>query len=69
MDKYCEGDMKSYSNSSDKSEINYLLNLFSSKLCLSPSDDHMSNLKDYWDVTEENKQYVCYELSTWYHSA
>ena len=32
-------------------------NLFSSKLCLAPSNNHLNNLKDYRDFAEENKQY------------
>ena len=48
MDKYWEQDMKSYSNWSNAGEINIdLPYLFSSKLCLSPSNDHINNLKDY----------------------
>ena len=62
MDKYSEENMKSYSNCSNAGEINIdLHNLFRSKLCLSPSNDHMNNLKDYWDFAEENKQYFSYE--------
>ena len=50
--------MKSYSNCSNAGEINIdLPDLFCSKLCLSPSNDHISNLKDYGDFAEENKQY------------
>ena len=50
--------MKSYSNCSNAGEINIdLPNLFWSKLCLSPSNDHINNLKDYGDTAEENKQY------------
>ena len=50
--------MKSYSNCSNAGEINIdLHNLFSSKLCLSPSNDNISNIKDYGDFAEENKQY------------
>ena len=58
MDKYWEEDMKSYSNLSNAGEINIdLPNLFWSKLCLSPSNDHINNLTDYGDFAEENKQY------------
>ena len=58
MDKYWEQDMKSLSNCSNAGELNIdLPNLFSSKLCLSPSNDHIINLKDYRDFAEENKQY------------
>ena len=50
--------MKSYSNCSNAGEINIELpNLFWSKLCLSPSNDNINNLKDYGDFAEENKQY------------
>ena len=57
MDKYCEEDMKSFSNCSNAGELNIdLPNLFSSKLCLSASNDHINNLKDYGDFAEENKQ-------------
>ena len=50
--------MKSFSNCSNAGEIKIdLLNLFWSKLCLSPSNDHINNLKDYEDFAEENKQY------------
>ena len=57
MDKYWEQDMKSYSNCSNAGEINAdLANLFWSKLCLSPSNDHINNLEDYGDFAEENKQ-------------
>ena len=50
--------MKSYSNCSNAGEINIVLpNLFCSKLCLSPSNDHINNLKDCGDFAEENKQY------------
>ena len=49
--------MKSYSNWSNAEEINVdLSNLFCSKLCLSPSNDHINSLKDYGDFAEENKQ-------------
>ena len=49
--------MKSYSNCSNAGEINIdLPNLFCAKLCLSPSNDHINNLKDYGDFAEENKQ-------------
>ena len=58
MDKYWEQDMKSYSNCSNAGEINVdLPNLFCSKLCLSPSNQHINNLKDYGNFAEENKQY------------
>ena len=58
MDKYCEEDMKSFSNCSNAGELNIdLPNLFISKLCLSPSNDHINNLKDYGDFAEQNKQY------------
>ena len=47
-----------YSNCSDVGEINVdQPNLFCSKLCLSLSDDHINNLKDYGDFAEENKQH------------
>ena len=50
--------MKSYSNCYNAGEINIdLSNLFCSKLCLSPSNDNIDNLKDYGDFAEENKQY------------
>ena len=50
MDKYCEEDMKSFLNCSNTGKLNIdLPNLFSSKLCLSPSSDHINNLKDYGD--------------------
>ena len=50
--------MKSYSNCSNAGEINIdLPNLFCSKLCLPPSNDHINNLKDYGDFAEVNKQY------------
>ena len=50
--------MKSYSNCSSAGEINIdLPHLFCSKLCLSPSNDHINNFKDYGDFAEENKQY------------
>ena len=50
--------MKSYSNCFNAREKSIdLTNLFSSNLCLSPSNDHISNLKDYGDFAEENKQY------------
>ena len=58
MDKYWEQDMKSCSNCSNAGEINIdLTNLFLSKLFISPSNDHINNLKDYGDFAEENKQY------------
>ena len=50
--------MKSCSNCSNAGEINIdLSNLFWSKLCLSPSNHHISNLEDYGDFVEDNKQY------------
>ena len=50
--------MKSFSNCSNAGELNIdLPNLFGSKLCLSPSNDHINNLKDYEDFASENKQY------------
>ena len=50
--------MKLYSNCSNAGEINIdLPNLFNSKLCLSPSNHHINNLKDHEDFAEENKQY------------
>ena len=50
--------MKSYSNCSNAGEINVdLPNLFCSKLCQSPSNDYINNLKDHGDFAEENKQY------------
>ena len=39
-----------------------LPNLFNFILCLSPSNDHINNLKDYGDFAEENKQYYSYEI-------
>ena len=58
MDKYWEENIKSYSNCSNAGEINIdLPHLFSSKLCLSPSNDLINNLKDYGDFSEENKHY------------
>ena len=49
--------MKSCSNCSNAIEISIdLPNLFSSKLCLSPSNDHINSLKGYGDFAEENKQ-------------
>ena len=36
---------------------NILPNLFSSKLSLSPDNDHINNLKDYGNFADENKQY------------
>ena len=49
--------MKSYSNCSNAGEINIdLSNLFCLKLCLSPCNDHINNLKDYGDFAEDNKQ-------------
>ena len=48
--------MKS-SNCSNAGEISIdLPHLFWYKLCLSPSNDHIINLKDYGDFAEENKQ-------------
>ena len=50
--------MKSNSNCSNAGEINIdLSNFFCFKLCLSLSNDHINNLKDYEDFAEENKQY------------
>ena len=50
--------MKSYSNCPNAGEINIdLPNLFCSKLCLSPSNNHIINLKDYGDLAEENNKY------------
>ena len=50
--------MKLYSNCSNAWEIKIdLPNLFISKLCLSPNNHHINNLKDYADFEEENKQY------------
>ena len=50
--------MKSYSNCSNAGDINIdLPNFFWSKLCLTPSNDHINSLKDYGDFAEENKQY------------
>ena len=50
--------MKSYSNCYNAGEINIdLPNLFNSKLCLSLSNHHINNLKDYGNFAEENKQY------------
>ena len=58
MEKYWKEDIKSYPNCSNAGEINRdLPNLFCLKLFLSPSNDHINNLKDYWDFAEENKQY------------
>ena len=58
MNKYLDEDIKSYSSCSSAGEINIdLPNLFSSKLCLSPSNDNISNLKDYGDFAEEIKQH------------
>ena len=57
MDKYWEQDMKQCSNCSNAGEINIdLPNLFNSRLCLSLSNHHINNLKDYGDFAEENKQ-------------
>ena len=57
MDKYWEQDMKQCSNCSNAREINIdLPNLFNSRLCLSLSNHHINNLKDYGDFAEENKQ-------------
>ena len=50
--------MKSYSNSLKAGEINIdLPKLFNFELCLSPSNHHIKNLKNYGNFTEENKQY------------
>ena len=50
--------MKSYSNCSNAGETNIdMPNLFSSKLFISPSNDHINSLKHYGDFAEENKQY------------
>ena len=58
MKKYWKEYMKSYSNCSNAGEINLdLPNLFCSKLCLSPSNDNINNLKSYGDFAKENKQY------------
>ena len=58
MERYWEEDIKSYSNCSNAGGISIdQPNLFCSKLCLSPSNDHINNLKDYGDFAEENKQY------------
>ena len=58
MDKYWEDNMKSYSNCSNEGEINIdQPNLFGSKLCQSPSFDHINSLKDYWHFVGENNQY------------
>ena len=58
MDKFCEEYMKSFSNCSNAGELNIdLPNLFSSKLFLTPSNDHINNLKDYGDFADENKHY------------
>ena len=55
MDKYKE--MKSCSNCFNAGEIKVdLPNLFCYKLCLSLSNDHINNLKDYINIAEENKQ-------------
>ena len=49
--------MKSYTNCSNAGDINInLTNLLSSKVCLSTSNDHINNLKDYGEFAEENKQ-------------
>ena len=58
MDKYWEGDIKPYSNCFNAVEINIdLPYLFSSKLCLPPSNDNINSLKDYGDFAEEIKQH------------
>ena len=58
MEKYWEEDIKSNSNCSSAGETNIdLPNLFCSKLCLSPINDHINNFKDHGDFAEENKQY------------
>ena len=45
--------MKSYSNCSNTGETNIdLPNLFSSKLCLSPSNHHINNFKDHEDFAK-----------------
>ena len=50
--------MKSYSNCSNAGELNIdLPNLFCSKYCLSPSNHHINNLKDFGDFAEDNKHY------------
>ena len=50
--------MKSYSNCSNAGEINLdLPSLFCSKLCLSPNNDNINNLKGNGDYVEKNKQY------------
>ena len=50
--------MKSCSNFSNAGEISIdLPNLFRYKLCISPSNDSINNLKDYADFAEENNQY------------
>ena len=55
--EFWEQDMKSCLNCSNAGYINIdLPDLFISKLCLSPSNDHINNLKDYGDFAEENKQ-------------
>ena len=49
--------MKSYSNCSNAGEISIdLSDLFCSKLCLSPSDDHINNLKDYGDLQKRTNR-------------
>ena len=58
MYKYWEEDMKSYSNCSNARDASIdLSNLLNLMLCLSPSNDHINNLKNYGDFAEENKQY------------
>ena len=58
MDKYWEEVMKSYLKCSNAGDLNVdLPNLFCSKLCLSPSNDHKNNFKDYGDFAEEHKEY------------
>ena len=50
--------MKSYLNCSNARYINIdLPDLFISKLCLSPSNHHINNIKDYGDFAEVTKQY------------
>ena len=49
--------MKYYLNCSNAGEIDINLpNLFNSWLCLSPSNYHINNLKDYGDFSGENRQ-------------
>ena len=48
MEKYWDEDIKSYPNCFNAGEINIdLSKLFSNKLCLSLSSDHINSLKDY----------------------